>query len=109
MDRRDLRYSEEWLPEAMIDALITERAVEPEMSDEEYARLILMRSAPKAAQSVAWLSMYSNNEQIRLKASQFILDGVLTGNFKGSGGEDDVLANLVQQLIANDIPARERL
>lgn len=96
------RDSQEWLPDEEIELLVVERIARPEMTDAEQARDILTKAAPKAAASVAWLALYSNNENVRLRASQYIIDGVVGGTFKGTGGEDDVLMALVNKLAEND-------
>jgi hypothetical protein len=96
------RTSKDWLPDEAIETIVCERITEPELTDEQLARRILMRAAPGAAKNVAHLAMYSTSEQIRLAASRYIIDGVVGGTFKGEGGEQDVLLSLVQQLAAND-------
>ena len=92
----------EWLPDAALDALQCERAVQPDQTDEELARKILMTAAPMAAQSVAHLSVHASAENIRLAAAKYIIDGIVGGGFKASGGQDDMLLALVTRLQAND-------
>lgn len=96
------RNSQEWIPDDALRLLNMERVVAPERTNEELAREILMTAAPMAAQSVAWLSVHAGAEAIRLKASQYIIDGVVGGGFKATGGVDDALMALVSQLSAND-------
>jgi hypothetical protein len=92
----------EWLPDAALDALQCERAVQSDLTDEELARKILMTAAPMAAQSVAYLSVHASAENIRLAASRYIIDGVVGGGFKTGGAGDDILLALVTRLQAND-------
>ena len=92
----------DWLPDEALANLQTERAVYPEKTNEELARDILMTAAPMAAQSVAHLAMYAGNENVRLAAARYIIDGVVGGGFKASGGQDDVLLALVKRLAEND-------
>jgi hypothetical protein len=99
---RKIVPDDEWVPDEMLARCNTERVVEPELTDEEMARRILMTAAPMAAQSVAWLSVYAGAEQVRLAASKYIIDGVVGGGFKTTGGEDDILVALVARLQAND-------
>lgn len=96
------RDSQEWLPDREIELLNMERATEPELTDATHARKILSDAAPKAARAIAWMAVNSANESIRLRAAQYVIDGVVGGNFKAEGGEDDILLALVNQLQEND-------
>jgi hypothetical protein len=96
------RHDQNWVPDALVNALVCERIADPEMSDEERARKTLTQTAPLAAQSIKWLALYSGNESVRLRASQYIIDGVVGGSFKAVGGEEDLLMELVGRLVAND-------
>lgn len=94
---------DEWVPDEELEKLKLERVVAPELTNAELAYDILSTSAPAAAQSVAWLALHAGQEAIRLKASQYIIDGVVGGGFKGaSSGIDDMLVALVRQLSEND-------
>jgi len=101
------RKSTEWISDDALAAINMERIVRPALTHEELAREILMMSAPMAAKSVAWLSAHATAEQIRLKASQYIIDGVVGGGFAVSGGADDMLMALVSQLANNDIKVEQ--
>jgi hypothetical protein len=98
----DVRMGEQWIPDVELEKLKCERLYEPDVTDEERARKILMSSAPMAAQSLAWLSVHAVNEQIRLKASTYIIDGVVGGKLRREGDTDDVLYALVTELAKND-------
>lgn len=99
------RESQEWLPDEVLDIINTERVVREDEPgyNENSAKEIMRRAAPGAARSVSWLAMYSNNEQVRLKASQYVLDGVLGGKYAAGDSEDDVIAGLLAKLVANDV------
>jgi len=92
----------DWLPDSALEALQIERTVQPDMTDEELARKILMTAAPMAAQSVAHLSVHAGAESVRLAAARYIIDGIVGGGFKTTGGTDDLLLALVSRLEAND-------
>jgi hypothetical protein len=92
------RDDQTWLPDKYVEALVCERVAEPEVSDEERARKVLIEAAPLAARSIKWLALYSGNENVRLRAAQYIIDGVVGGTWKGSGSEDDLLLQFVAQL-----------
>lgn len=91
-----------WQPDHEIDLLLAESVVDG-LSAEQKARQILTQNAPMAAKSVVWLSKYASAEAIRLKASQYILDGVVGGGFKSDSPEDDQLIALVRRLAENDV------
>jgi hypothetical protein len=99
---REIVPDDEWVPDEMLARLNMQRVVEAELTDEELARKILMQAAPGAAQSVAWLSSYAGNENVRLSAAKYIIDGVIGGGFKVTGGADDLLIALVNKLADND-------
>ena len=104
MDRPKIdRNSQEWVSDEALAAIQTARIVYPDKTNEELARDTLMSAAPMAAQSVAWLSVHATAEAIRLKASQYIIDGVVGGGFKNGGGPDDLLMALVTELGRNDV------
>lgn len=90
-----------WQPQHLIEQMLAEDVVAPK-SSEEKAREILTKAAPLAAHSVVWLSKYASAEQIRLRASQYILDGVVGGGFKANGEGDDELIALIKRLQDND-------
>jgi len=104
---REIVPDDEWVPEEAIARLNEHRVVEVELTDEELARKILMQAAPMAAQSVAWLTSHAGNENVRLAASKYIIDGVVGGAFKTTGGEGDLLLALVSRLAANDTERQE--
>jgi NAD(P)H-hydrate repair Nnr-like enzyme with NAD(P)H-hydrate epimerase domain len=91
-----------WQPQALIDMMLAESVVEPEVSPEEKARRILTKAAPIAAHSVAFLAKYASAEQVRLAASKYIIDGVVGGGFKSNSAEDDTLIALIKRLSDND-------
>jgi|SRR5262245_6951921 len=111
MDERDPRLTRhDWIPEEAIAALQTERIVRPEKTNVELAMEILSENAPLAAMAVAQIATNSANESLRLKAAQYIIDGVVGGGFKGDGTIDDTLMALVQKLAENDnLTPTERL
>jgi hypothetical protein len=92
----------DWVPDEALAALQCERMVAPDKTHEELARDILMTAAPMAASSVAHLSVYAANENVRLSAAKYIIDGVVGGGFKAQGGQDDMLLALVSKLSEND-------
>lgn len=92
----------EWVPDSVLDILKCEKIAAPDKTDEERAREILMQAAPAAAMSVAFLAVNAGQETVRLAASRYIIDGVVGGNFKKEGGEDDALMQLLAQLAEND-------
>jgi len=97
------RNDQEWLPDEALEIINCERITDPpERNDVDRAKTILERAVPMAAKSVAWLALHSGNEQVRLRASQYIIDGVIGGAWKTTGGEDDLLMALVNQLQEND-------
>jgi len=108
MDHKDVQKfpgmtREDWVPAEALAALQMERVVNPTKTNMELAREILTSAAPMAAQSVAHLSTHAANENIRLKASQYIIDGVVGGGFSSNGeGIDDMLMALVAKLGEND-------
>jgi hypothetical protein len=91
-----------WIPDAAIANLQQERIVRPDKTNMELARELLTDAAPMAAQSLAWLSTHAANESIRLKASQYIIDGVVGGAWSAGNAGDDLLMALVSQLAKND-------
>jgi len=99
--RREISRSE-WTPDEELLKLQCERVLAPEKTNLELAREILTTAAPMAAQSVAFLSTHAANENIRLKASQYIIDGVVGGAWRGEGDIDDMLMALVAKLGEND-------
>lgn len=90
-----------WQPQAIIDMMLAESVVE-QKTPEEKAREILTKGAPLAAHSVVWLSKYASAESVRLRASQYIIDGVIGGGFKSDSAEDDALIALLKRLEDND-------
>jgi hypothetical protein len=86
----------------MIEMMLAESVVEPEVTPEERARKILTKGAPMAAQSVVWLSKYAAQESVRLSAAKYIVDGVVGGGFKSNSVEDDTLIALLSRLEDND-------
>lgn len=98
----------DWIPDEALAALQCERVVHPEKTHEELARDILMSAAPMAAQSVAHLSVHAGNENVRLSAAKYIIDGVVGGGFKAQGSVDDMLLALVQGLADNDPQLQEK-
>jgi hypothetical protein len=93
---------QEWLPDEEIMKLQTERVVQPDKTNLELARDILTSAAPMAAQSLAHLSTHASNESIRMKASQYIIDGVVGGAWSSGIEGDDILMALVAKLAEND-------
>src|SRR5689334_10014239 len=93
---------EEWAPEAEIAKLQMERITAPDKTHLELARDILTSAAPMAAQSLAHLSTHAANESIRMKASQYIIDGVVGGAWGSGDVEQDLLMALVTKLGEND-------
>lgn len=93
---------EEWVPDSALNYIKCERIAKPEVTDEERARNILTRAAPMAAMSVAYLAVSAAQENVRLAASKYIIDGVVGGGFKANGDEDDKLMQLLAQLAEND-------
>lgn len=91
-----------WQPQALIDMMLAESVVEPEKTPEQKAREILTRGAPIAAHSVVWLAKYASAEAVRLRASQYIIDGVVGGGFSAKDDEDDQLIALIKRLQDND-------
>ena len=100
--RREDMTREEWIPEAELMKLKTERVVNPEKTHLELARDILTSAAPMAAQSLAHLSTHAANESIRMKASQYIIDGVVGGAWGTGDADSDLLMALVGKLAEND-------
>jgi hypothetical protein len=96
-----------WVPDEYLEALVTERVVEPDLTHEEQARKILMKAAPMAASSVAHLSVHGRDERVRFQAAKYIIDGVVGGGFKVEGGVDDTLMALVLRLQENDEVAEQ--
>lgn len=98
------RLWDEWVPDSALESIKCERMMKPDQTPAELARAILMSAAPMAAQSLAWLSVHAGQEAIRLKASQYLIDGVLGDKWAGAGNVDDVLMALVRQLADNPAP-----
>ena len=80
--------------------------LKPDRTNMELAREILTDAAPMAAQSLAFLSTHAANESIRLKAAQYIIDGVVGGSWSSGGAGEDLLMALVSKLAENDPVAR---
>lgn len=73
----------DWIPESAYAALNLERSVNPDETHEAIARRIFKEHAPIAAARIAQLASHSTNEQVALKAAQYITDRVL-----GKVGDD---------------------
>jgi hypothetical protein len=69
-----------WDPQAVKDALDLEMHPiqdEPSKSYTDVAESMLEENLPAAVQSLVWMSLWSENESYRYKASVYIIDRVL--------------------------------
>lgn len=71
----------------LIEAAEMERFVRPTETDHDRAKRILDEAAPVAAMSIVQLSRLASNENLRYRASVYILDRVL-GVAKDAHGTD---------------------
>lgn len=91
-----------WDPEKSIQALSQEREVR-DLTHEELARQILADNTPGAAASVAQLAMFSPDESVRLRASQYVLDRVLgrpTQEGDNAGAKDDFFVQFMSNVVS---------
>ena len=78
------RIPDTWVTSADIDMLNAEsRQIKEGETDEELARRIMRSNLPSVAMGLAKLALYDTNSNVRLRASQYLMDRVL-----GKPGED---------------------
>jgi hypothetical protein len=98
-----------WNPEETLKALELQRDVESEGDVlDDYITLAKknLRSAVLGAvDSIRWLSMYSENESVRLRASQYLVDQVIGKSsdapLSGVAGSDS-LGDLVRGVVRSN-------
>ena len=74
---------ENWVPDAALKGLITEREVHPEESEEQLTRRLFRENSAAAALGIIHVSKHGQNERTRLDASKYIVERVL-----GKVGDD---------------------
>lgn len=67
----------DWVPDQILESIALERVMEPKVSAEEEVREELKSRALAAAKSIAYLSIHSPTERVRLEASKYIIDQVI--------------------------------
>ena len=78
------RIPDTWVTSADIDMLNAEsRQIKEGETDEELARRIMRANLPSVAMGLAKMALYDTNANVRLRASQYLMDRVL-----GKPGED---------------------
>jgi len=90
--------------ERLIAAESLEKQLHPAETDGQRATRILEEGAGVAAMSIVQLSRASSNEQLRFRASAYILDRVL-GDSKGSSGTTPVWSGLFDDVTMTEEPA----
>lgn len=91
----------EWDPDAVKQAIDMELQFGDSSTSESLALSTLRKNAAFAADSIAYLATHSENESIRLKASQYILDRVM-GRITDTpitSGSEDVYTKLVEGVV----------
>ena len=66
-----------WSPKAAVEQLHLEGSVYDGETNQETAQRLTIEAAPQAALSIIHLSVNARNEQVRLRAAQYILDRTL--------------------------------
>jgi len=91
----------------LIEAAHLEESLHPEEDNRDRAIRVLEDAAPVAAMSIVQLSRQAQNENLRFRASTYILDRVL-GDVKGSNGTKPPWEELFEGVtIPNDASALE--
>lgn len=86
---------------ALIESAEMERTVHPDESHIERTKRILEEAAPVAAMSIVQLSRQAANENLRYRASTYILDRVL-GVEKGASGIKPVWEEVFEGVVIPD-------
>lgn len=77
MEDTQIVAKREWNPEAQLEELMLEVKFDDGNAQASVARR-LRQHAMTAAESIAHLAAYANNERVRLQAASYIVDRVLT-------------------------------
>jgi len=100
--------SDGFIPEHALDALVDERSLHPEETNEQTARRLLKENAPIVAQSLLRLAIYSKSERTRLDAGKYVMDRVLgkIGDDLNTGSDSpiDGFLNEVTEFVKANAP-----
>jgi hypothetical protein len=89
---------EEWVPDEQLKALVMERTVHDEESQEDLSRRMLREAAPAAASSIVHAAIYGSTEKTRVDASKYVLERVL-GPAGSNVGETNPVRDLLEGLV----------
>lgn len=66
-----------WVPDDALASLVSERAINPDESEEQLTRRLFKENSASAALQIIHVSHHGTNERTRLDASKYIVERVL--------------------------------
>ena len=82
-DEAQPRMSKDWVPDDAIAALVMDRTVHGEETQEQLARRLLRENLPVAVVGIIHTAQHGENSRIRLDAQKYVVERVL-----GKVGDD---------------------
>lgn len=84
-----------WKSDAALNALISERTLSPDESDEAMARRLLSENVAAAVLGITHIAQHGGNERLRLDAQKYIVERVL-----GKVGDDAYVENPLDKFMS---------
>jgi hypothetical protein len=92
-----------WDPQRALDCLSSERAINPDETDEEMAKRLFRENLGMAVMSICHTAQHSANEKVRLDAAKYVVERNL-GRLQDAqpNAVVDPFEKLMQDLMRND-------
>lgn len=99
-----------WLPDDVGAALLMEKQLNPDETEEQSVKRLFREASPHAAMSIIRLAQTSTNERTRLDASKYVVERVIGKIGEDEGGVsspiDDLMGDVISHLQAQSQTAQ---